>query len=792
MRIINTIRQSLILLIVFLFVSGCAQKADDLEKAQDDIRKSEAYYNSALEQYKKKINSNKAPDSLYLELGRVYYSHGDFESALAQLKNSKAQEAKKLIAISYFRLGNFVDALDVFNREAISDNEYIYYQGLTCEKLNLFEQAVNVYRKINDGPFASLAKKRIDLIEKQANLTNIKEVSQRIFNLIKESPGLNEYPQAGALVLLADESIEVTQQNTQVSQMHYAVKILNERGKEDYSETQIEYDSTFEKVELEYARTIKPDGVITEVGSRHIRDVSKYLNFPLYSNARVYIISFPEVVEGAVIEYKVKIYRNQLVNKKDFVLAYSLKAKDPIINAAFNLRIPKERKLNIKILNEKYNDSGANLNPLVTEKEGFKIYDWNFKSLPQIVPESNMPPAVEINPALLLSTFESWDELYKWWWSLAKDKIVANDEIKSKVAELIKNKTTPEEKIRAIYNYCAQKVRYVAVEYGQAGFEPHKAEVCFRNKYGDCKDKAILLTTMLKLADISASPVLIATKEDYNLNEDFPSMLFNHAIACVFLNDKIIFMDPTAETCAFGDLPPSDQERRVIIFKEDGYKIIETPLYSGGHNLNKQTLNIKVNVDESISAQKEILAEGVYDQSQRYWLLYTQPELIEATLKEKIQSVSIGSKLSGYQIKNLDDLNKPVVLTYSFSGPEYFTEAGPLRIMPQLANLDTSLVAKDSRKYAIDFDFLDTKETYLEVAFPANYVIKYMPEGVVEDSPWLSLNVSYSQKDNKLYFKQVVELKRTKISVDEYPDFKKFFQKLALQVKQRIVLERKK
>ena len=774
---------------LFTLLSGCTQKSD-LKQAEQDIRKSQIYYEAAVKIYKQLITQGKDSDRLHFELGKVYYNQGEFERAIKEFKDTKNNLAKKFLAISYYRMGDFTDALEIFNRHQIPDDEYLYYHGLTCEKLNLFDQALEVYGKVKNETFRSKAKTRIDVIEKQVTSLHIRDIDPKVYKILATAPQAAKYPQAGALILSCDERIEVSAEGTQVSYLHYIIKILNERGKEDFSETHIDYDSTFEKVELEYARTIKPDGTIQGVGSRHIRDVSKYLNFPLYSNARVYIISFPEITEGASIEYKLKIHNNHLINKKDFVLAYTVQSREPIIAANFSITLPRKLPLHIKIINDGYNDFWANLNPKTEEREGNLIYRWQFKDIPQIIPESNMPPDVQINPTLLVSTFNAWKDIYNWWWLLAKDKLKADNAIKNKVRELTKDAVSVEQKLRAIYNFCAQKIRYVAVEYGKAGYEPHLASDIFKNKYGDCKDQAILLVTMLKEAGFSSWPVLIATKEYYNLNEDFPSVLFNHCIAAVSLKDKIIFLDPTAQTCSFMDLPPDDQGRKVLIFKEHTYKIQDTPMYPAEHNLIKQYLKLNINNDESILAEKSIFTLGFYDQAQRYWLLYTQPQLIQEMLKEKIQDISIGAELNRYNIENLENLNAPVVLRYNFRGPEYFNSAGNLRILPQLASLDTSLVAKDKRKYALDLGVLDTKETYFEIEIPHNLVIKYLPDSITEDSPWLKFTVEYKRKDNGIYFRQKAQIKKNTISQAQYPDFKEFFEGLAKRIKQRIVVER--
>lgn len=775
--------------IILSLVLGCEPK-DGLNKAKDLALKSESLYQAAIAQYNKLVRLGKNSDKPYYDLGRLYYDHGEFTRAIGEFKNTGLGEAKKYLAISYYRLGDYTNALEIFNQSQPADDEYFYYQGLTCERLNLFDQAIAVYQRITSPKFKSKAHERLGIIEKGIKSARIKDISPGISDILDKAPSLKEYPQAGALILYCDEEVEITSSNTQVTSSHYLVKILNERGKGNFSEAHIDYDITYERVELEYARIIKSDGSVAEVGIRHIRDVSKYLNFPLYSNARVFIISFPEVCEGAAIEYKVKIYRSQLMNKKDFILNYPVQASEPIISANFTIALPKDKIIYTRTINDKYNYFNASLKPRVEEKDNLRIYRWEFKNLPQIIPESNMPPLADINPTIFISTFSKWDEVYSWWRELSKDKTGADPQIRDKVKELASGKDSDDARARAIYNFCAQKIRYVAVEYGQAGYEPHKAEDTFRNKYGDCKDQAILLVTMLREAGFTCWPVLIGTKDYYNLKEDFPAAFFNHCIAALALKDKVVFLDPTAETCPFGDLPSGDQGRKVLIFKEDAYEVGDTPLYPAAHNLNRQLVNLTLNSDETLSATKSIYTRGIYEQGQRYWLLYTQPELIAEILKKKIQEVSIGALLDNYSVNNLDDLNKPVVLTYSFKGPEYFTSAGALRIMPQLANLDISLAAKDRRKYPVDFEILDTKEVEAEIKLPPGLKVRYLPEGISEDTPWMKFKVEYKYKDNKIYFHQTAESKKNIITENEYPIFKEFFEGLAKKVKQRIILEK--
>ena len=292
------IRLSVFLFLCVSLFCACTKK-DELAGIQKYARKSEVYYQDAVDRYKELIRQDKDTQRAYFALGKLYLDHGEFKEAVEAFKKVNTATANKFLAISYYRLGDFTAALEIFNRTEHPDDESLYYYGLTCEKLNLFDQAMEHYGNISSTNFKAMAAKQIGEIERQVKGNLIKDVDPQVAGILAAAPSPADYPQAGALILWCDEKIEVTKDNTQVSDLHYIVKILNERGKESFAETAIEYDSTFEKVELEYARTISPDGEVMEVGRRHIRDVSKYLNFPLYSNVRAFIISFPEVVEGA-------------------------------------------------------------------------------------------------------------------------------------------------------------------------------------------------------------------------------------------------------------------------------------------------------------------------------------------------------------------------------------------------------------------------------------------------------------------------------------------------------------
>lgn len=785
------IKQRWIIILALSFVAGCLSvNNQSLEKAKLYSAQSIDFYQKAILEYKQTLNTAKDKDLVKFKLGSLYYQHGDYDRAIEVLVGSTSIEAKKLLAYSYYKSNDFTDALSIFNKLGeLTDDEYLYYYGLTSERLNLFDQSKKLYQKIKGTEYNLLAGARIKSIDSLTQESSIQELDPTIYKIIKDAPKQEDYPQASALILLSDEKLDVLADNTSVFDRHFLVKILNDRGK-SFGEIEIEYDSTDEKVKLIYARTIKTDGEVIKVGDKHIRDVSKYLNFPLYSNARVMIISMPEVAVGSIIEYKVRIFQSRLVNKKDFYTAYLTQESEPVILAKFAVSFPKERKVNSLILNEEYNYFNAKLTPEITEKDDKKIYLWEFRNTPELIPEPDMPPASEIVASFLLSSFDSWDEIYKWWWDLAKDKISANEDIKKKVSQLTKDQDTDLKKAEAIYNWCVQNIRYVAVEYGEAGHEPHKAEDIFKNKYGDCKDQSVLLITMLKEAGLDAFPVLIGTKGVFKLDEKFPSLFFNHAIVALKTNNDVMFLDPTAETVSFGDLPSADQDRKVFVFFSQEGKILKTPLMSSNQNRAEVKTKISIKEDETIEVNREVVTYGLFNSVQRYWLKYTMPILIEETLREKANALSPGAELIDYKIDNPEDQQKPIKLTYNFRGPEYLVKAGQARIIPNLGSVDLSYVSKEKRVYPIDLSILSERIDIAEFAIPSNFKIRFMPESKTKDSKWLSFVNQYEASDGKIIFTQESIIKTTQVPQENYQEFKKFLEGLSRDINQCIVLEK--
>lgn len=773
--------------LLLLFSVGCLQDVskNSLENGKFSLDKFFSYYKKITEHYNFLVEASPQNQNLKIKLAQFYYKLKDYQKVQDLLEEVDIPRAKVILAKSLVKMKSYDQAIEIFENIGSSseDPEYVYLYGEVLQEKNLFPQAIEIYGQVKE-PLKTKAQSRIKQIKSRIEVGMPQEVSQ-IFNDAQSF--LKEEKDEAAIILMVNEKSEITKQNTSVSTIHVIEKVLKERGK-NLAEVEITYDSTYERVELEFARTITESGQVIYAGEENIRDVSRYLNFPLYSNSKSFIISMPSVDVGSFIEYKVHIYSSKLVSKDNISSIYRLKAKYPIFKADFQIIIPEKKQLRFKFFNQQYANS-IDLNPSITKDKNRLVYSWSFKEIKPIIPEYGMPPFSLINPAILVSSFSSWDEIYQWWFSLYEDKINLNEEAKDFVEKLTEGNDGLD-KAKKIYEYVAKNIRYVAIEYGDSGYEPHHAQEVFTNRYGDCKDQAILLVAMLKSAGFSAYPVLIPTRRVYSIDKEFPSLNFNHAISALQWNDDLIFMDPTAETTPFKRLPLSDQQRQVLVFTDNSWRIANTGVFSG--NQVYYQMGIKINQEEDAEINRKVKSKGFFASGWRWYLKYTHPAKIEEDIRDKMMNISSLSRFLNYKIDNADDLDLDPELSYAFVTEGFLNPAGNMRIVPVLdeMNLDYGLISKEKRDYPIDFEGIYSEQAKVEIFLPDNFEVEYLPSSQILENDWFRLEVSYKNNQGSVTFQQEFDVKQRFVAEKDYLQFKKYFKEAIYLLREEIILKK--
>ncbi len=350
------------------------------------------------------------------------------------------------------------------------------------------------------------------------------------------------------------------------------------------------YHADRQDVIIRSARVYRRDGRVDEAietGQGAADDPS----IAMYTSMRTFFVQFPKLEVGDVVELRYRIddltTRDELSGVFDDVDL--LQSDEPQQNREWVLFSPRGQKLGVETVNAPY----AKLE--VKDDGGQRVHRIFIPQLPAAAPEPAMPPWSETLGQVRVSSFASWDQLAKYYWGLARGQLDVDDEVRAKVAEIAKGATTEREKVRAVDKY-AKSLRYVALELGVEGIKPRRCALTLARGWGDCKDKATVIVTMLRELGIEARLVLVRTMMRGLTTSEPPSMaLFDHAIAYVPSLD--LYLDGTADGHAAEELPVMDRGALAFIVGPDGGRLVHLPQPGADASVTRRRIDLTVGID---------------------------------------------------------------------------------------------------------------------------------------------------------------------------------------------------
>ena len=250
---------------------------------------------------------------------------------------------------------------------------------------------------------------------------------------------------------------------------------------------------------------------------------------------------------------------------------------------------------------------------------------WELRNVPAIADEPRMPEdgAVAGRMGVHWNSSRSWSDVATWYHGLAAPRLAPTPPVQAKARELTANAADP---IRALARFAQRDVRYVAVEIGIGGYQPHAAGEIFTNRFGDCKDKATLLRAMLKEVGVESYYVLVHTTRGM-VDPTFPSVhAFNHVISAIRIPRErakgldgviehprlgtLLLFDPTSTTTPFGQLPQYLQASRGLLVTESGGELIDLPAHAPESSALRRTAKLELDGDGTLRGSVEEVRTG--------------------------------------------------------------------------------------------------------------------------------------------------------------------------------------
>jgi len=451
---------------------------------------------------------------------------------------------------------------------------------------------------------------------------------------------------------------------------------------------------------------------------------------------------------------------------------------------------------------------------------GSNGWQWEIRDVPAIHKEEEMAPERGVAGQLIVSFFPSggaqnrrftdWHDLGLWYVELTQGRRDATPEIKQKVAEMTANLATPLEKMRALAQFMQHDIRYVAIELGIGGYQPHPAGEVFKHHYGDCKDKATLLSSMLKEAGVDSYYVIINSKRGVVTRATPAFNGFNHVILAIRLPEgvtgdhliavtrhpklgRLLFFDPTDELTPLGELSGPLQANYGLLVTPEGGELTELPLLPPALDGVLRKAKFTLSPTGTLAGDVQEARLGDRAEAQRYALRSVNNDAEKIKPLETLLAHSFATyRITRAGVGNADRIDKPFLFTYSIVAENYAKKAGNLLLVrPRVIGVKTSdlLETKEPRQYPVEFESASRDIDDFEITLPPGYVADDLPPPVSVDYGFASYQSRSEVSGSVLRYLRTFEVREVTIPLNKVEDLKRLYRIIAGDERNTAVLK---
>jgi len=611
-----------------------------------------------------------------------------------------------------------------------------------------------------------------------------------------------------AILLYSETNVTVLSQDKIKTHVRMAYRILRPEGRH-HGTVFVYFDSPGQKVTSLRGWCIPSQGKDYEVKDKDAIEVAPDVEGgELVTDVRAKLLRIPAPDPGNIIGYEYEREEQPLLLQD----IWDFQGRDPVQDSRYSLQLPNGWRYKALWLNHPETKA---------DEAGNNTWQWEVGNVAEIRREEDMPPLPGVAGLMVVSYFPpggpgmqgfaTWNEMGKWYLNLTSGRRDATPEIHEKVMALTASATTPLAKMQALAQFVQHDIRYVAIELGIGGFQPHAAGDVFVHKYGDCKDKATLMSSMLHEIGVDSYYVVI-NDERGSVTDATPANAFgfNHAIVAIKLpagiNDpslistmehprlgRLLFFDPTYELVPFGQIEGNLQANWGLLVTPDGGELVELPRQPSAMNSIQRTA--KLTLDPAGTLKGEITEERMGDRAR-----WERERLAIATKDaDKIKPIEslLADSLATFRITkataiNLNRTDQPLGFDYSFEAPSYAKNAGGLLLLrPRVVGTKSSGVmeTKEPRKFPYEFKGPTLDTDNFEIALPQGYVVDDLPAAVDADYGFASYHSKSEVHGDVLRYTRTFEVKELSVPVSKAEELKKFYRIIANDERNTAVLK---
>jgi hypothetical protein len=616
---------------------------------------------------------------------------------------------------------------------------------------------------------------------------------------------LPEYaPETNAVVLLEDTNYTVAPDGTAVEHYRYVVKILRPQGR-DEGIVAVPFDKD-SKILSMHVWSIGPDGHEYAVKDNEMAEYGYPGQGNFFMDLKVRAVAnAPGRDPGGVVAYEYEQRSHPYLTEKTWFFQSDL----PRLNQSFTLELPP---------GFTHGTVWAHAKEVPAINLEHERWRWEMKETRPIDLDHVMlrpdAPSLEgrmtvhyAGPGITAPTEGSWQSIGQWYQNLSRDRLVATPEIAAKAKELAGDKTDFYDKTEAIAEFVQKQVRYFVIEVGIGGHQPHYAGDIFRNRYGDCKDKATLLTAMLSTIGVHGTLVLVDDRRGV-VDPDAPSIVGNHMIAAIeipkgYASPKLrsvvtaktgrqyLIVDPTSEKTAYGQLEHNLQGGFGVLVEGNDSQVIQFPVLPPDLNTIRRTASFQLQPDGSLKGT--VTEKRFGDLSEWRRDLYIshdakeQTQFLDRVLGQDFTSFTV----SDFKVQNAESLNKDLTTSYSLTADRFGKPMGPLlMIRPRVLGSENLRTDQKKRHVPINLNETMQEQDDYTIELPTGYAVDEIPNPVKLDLGFASYESSSIVKDNILHYTRTYTVREVTLPADKYSDVQKLAGVIAADEQSSAVLKK--
>ena len=613
-----------------------------------------------------------------------------------------------------------------------------------------------------------------------------------------------------AVLLYSDQAIIVQSVDKIKTHVRLVYKILRPSGR-DYGMAAVSFNP-HRKITGLRGWCIPVQGKDYEVKDKEAVEVAlpKIAGSELISDVKEKRLQIPAPDPGSVVGYEYEEDEQPMVLQDVWMFQREIPGRE----LHYSLQLPS---------GWEYKASWINSAEIKPTPGGNNHWEWVMNDVKGIRKEAEMPPMEGVAGQMIVSFFPpggasrngftGWLEMGNWYSNLTNGRRDASPEITQQVAALTASARTPLDKMKALAQFVQNDIRYVAIELGIGGWQPHAASEVFVHRYGDCKDKATLLSSMLSQVGIESFYVVINSERGY-VTPEVPANVggFNHVVLAIKLPANVsdlslvatiqhprlgtlLYFDPTNELTPFGEIGGYLQANYGLLVTSEGGELVELPRQPSA--MNSIHRSGKLTLDPLGTLKGEISETRVGDRAwAERWRLRTVTK--SADQIKPIEDLLAGSlslfNITQASVTNLNRTDQPFGFHYAFEARGYAKNAGGLLLVrPRVLGVKTSglLETKEPRTFPIEFEGPSRDTDTFEIVIPAGYVVDDIPPSVDADYSFASYHAKTEVNGNLIHYSRTLEVKELSVPVARADDLKKFYRIIASDERNTVVLKTK-